>query len=75
MIAMFRVGEACRWLVSLLDREGRRVAHVTDGQSYGNVQTSNKCNGIHNHSLQESHSPSAQLSWYKLKKTSLQVAQ
>jgi len=52
MIAMFRVREACRWRVSLLDREGRWIADVMDGQSYGNVQTKNTSKSIHNHSLQ-----------------------
>jgi hypothetical protein len=71
MIAMFRVREACRWLVSLLDREGRWVGDVTDGQTYGNIDTSNTCDSVHKYSLQESHSPSAKLSSCQLRETSL----
>jgi len=74
MIAMLRVRQACRWRVSLLRREGRWIADVTDGQLYGNEQTSDTSDSKRNHSLQYNHSP-AHLSSCKLHQNSLQVAQ
>jgi hypothetical protein len=47
VVAMFRVREAGRSLVSLPDREGSWIADETDGQTYGDIETGNACDCVH----------------------------